>query len=252
MTWVVDIGNSSINWGACRDGCITKSQSFYRTELGMAEDLDGIWGSEPSPESIVCSCVAGEKIEQAFVTWCEQVWGIQPTMIRSTAQAFGVKNAYLQSDRLGSDRWSALIAVHQLLGEACCLVSCGTAMTIDVIEADGQHLGGLIMPGRRLMCESLSQGTAISIGESEGDNTTLFARNTADAINGGALYAMVATLDRIYDDVDQAMSSPVRRVITGGDAVDVLPLLRGDILHYPDLVLQGLAIIQKNSEPMSS
>jgi len=109
-------------------------------------------------------------------------------------------------------------------------------------------MGGLIIPGRRLMTDSLSSGTKVSIEGSEGDNTTLFARNTADAINGGVLYSIVATLDRVYHDVDQALGAPVHRVITGGDADDILPLLSGKIAHYPDLVLQGLAILGATRE----
>lgn len=248
MTWVIDIGNSSIKWAESSDGEIGKSHSFYRTELGVAEDLDGIWGNDESPGELICSCVAGQEFEQAMEQWCHLVWGIKPVFIRSTTQANRVTNAYQQCDRLGSDRWAALIAAHQLMDGPSCVVSCGTAMTIDVLEADGKHMGGLIMPGRRLMHEALSSGTQVSIEESEGDNTTLFARNTADAINGGVLYSIVATLDRVYHDVDQALGIPVNRVITGGDAEDILPLLSGQIDHYPDLVLQGLAIMNKTME----
>ena len=248
MTWVVDIGNSSIKWAECADGEVGKSHSFYRTAQGVAEDLDSIWGNDPSPEELICSCVAGQEFEQALEQWCHLVWGIKPVFIRSTAQANGVRNAYQQCDRLGSDRWAALVAAHQLISGPSCVISCGTAMTIDVLEADGQHMGGLIIPGRRLMTDSLSSGTKVSIEGSEGDNTTLFARNTADAINGGVLYSIVATLDRVYHDVDQALGASVHRVITGGDADDILPLLSGKIAHYPDLVLQGLAILGATRE----
>ena len=115
-------------------------------------------------------------------------------------------------------------------------------------QADGQHLGGLILPGKRLMRELLSGRTHMLVEESEGDNTTLFARNTADAINGGALYAVVATLDRVYSDVDQTLDEHVNRVITGGDAEDLLPLLQGEAIFLPDLVLQGLAIIYQSMQ----
>lgn len=246
MTWLVDIGNSSIKWADYKPGILAGSESFLRTQSGIAEDLDSIWGDALSPRQLICCSVAGEAFEQEFSQWCKQVWDLQPVFIRAVEQGFGVTNAYTHADRLGADRWVAMVAVHQLTPGASCVIDCGTATTIDVLQADGQHLGGLILPGLRLMADSLSARTQIIIEESEGDNTTLFARNTADAIHGGTLYAQVATLDRVYSDVEQALEMPVNRVITGGNASEILPLLSGEPQFMPDLVLQGLMIITES------
>lgn len=246
MTWLVDIGNSSIKWAEYTAGKLAESQTFLRTQLGIAEDLDSIWGNLQSPQQLICCSVAGEAFEQELMQWCQQVWELQPVFIRALEQGFGVTNAYTNTERLGADRWVAMVAAHQLVPGASCVIDCGTATTIDVLQADGQHLGGLIIPGLRLMAEALTTRTQIVIDESEGDNTTLFARNTADAIHGGALYALVATLDRVYNDVEQALEMPVKRIITGGDATEILPLLSGEHQFMPDLVLQGLMIIAES------
>ncbi len=248
MTWLIDIGNSSIKWAEYKPGELADSQSFTRTDSGVAEDLDSIWGNASSPQQLICCSVAGDAFEQELTQWCEQVWELQPVFIRAVEQGFGVSNAYTSADRLGADRWVAMVAAHQLVPGASCVIDCGTATTIDVLQADGQHLGGLILPGLRLMADSLSARTQVVIDESEGDNTTLFARNTADAIHGGALYAQVATLDRVYNDVEQALKMPVNRVITGGDATEILPLLSGEHRFMPNLVLQGLRIIAESMQ----
>jgi type III pantothenate kinase len=196
--------------------------------------------------------VAGEDFEQELAQWCQQVWELQPVFIRAAKQGFGVTSAYTHADRLGADRWVAMVAAQRQVRGASCVIDCGTATTIDVLQADGQHLGGLILPGLQLMAESLSTRTRIVVDETEGGNTTLFARNTADAIHGGALYAQVATLDRVYNDVEQALEMPVNRVITGGNAAEILPLLSGEHQHMPDLVLQGLMIIAESMQEANS
>jgi len=252
MTWLVDIGNSSIKWAEYKPNKLGESQAFLRTESGVGEDLDTIWGNADSPEHLLCCCVAGEEFEQLFSQWCQQVWGLQPEFVRSPEQGCGVTNAYLKPERLGSDRWAAMVAAHHLSAGASCVIDCGTAITIDVLQADGLHLGGLILPGLKLMADSLNTRTHVDIDESEGGNTTLFARNTADAIHGGALYAQVATLDRVYSDVEQSLNTPVNRVITGGDASRIISLLSGEHQFIPDLVLQGLAIILQNKSENDS
>ncbi len=246
MTWVVDIGNSSIKWARYEDGAIGESQSYLRSETTIEADLEAIWAGLESPGELLCTCVAGDKFELALSQWSQQAWGLAPHFMRASEQACGVRNAYTQPDRLGADRWAALIAAHRQMSGPSCIIDCGTAITIDVLQADGQHLGGLIMPGLKLMRESLSNRTHLQVEESEGDNTTLFARNTADAINGGALYAAVATLDRIYSDVDAALGEKVNKLITGGDAEDLMPLMKADVIRVPDLVLQGLAIYRQS------
>ena len=245
MTWYVDIGNSSIKWASLRAKKLTKAKYFQRTKAGHAEDLDDAWGNLSSPKEIICSCVAGEAFEQSMTTWCQQVWEITPVFIRATRQCQGVTNAYINPEQLGSDRWAAMIAAHQRNPKACCVIDCGTATTVDVVESDGQHLGGLIIPGKQLMADSLLTGTAISTNESEGDNSTLFARHTVDAIKGGALYSTIATIDRLYVDVATALGKPIEAVITGGAAAEILPLLNQKPTVESDLVLQGVRLIHQ-------
>lgn len=245
MTWYVDIGNSRIKWAPLKGKKLAAGKSYQRTTAGHAEDLDAAWGNLSAPKEVVCSCVAGEAFEQAMTTWCQQVWELTPVFIRATQQAMGVTNAYVEPEQLGADRWAAIIAAHQMNPKATCVIDCGTAMTVDVIESDGQHLGGLIIPGTQLMADSLFARTAMTAEDSEGDNTTLFARHTADAIKGGALYATIATVDRLYSDVAAALGKPIEAVITGGGAQEILPLLSLKPTYEPDLVLQGVRLIHQ-------
>ena len=71
------------------------------------------------------------------------------------------------------------------------------------------------------------------------------ASDTAGAVNGGTLYTAVATIDRVTADVAAELGGRMKRVITGGGAKELLPLLAAEYLHEPGLVLQGLAVIAR-------
>ena len=245
MSWVVDLGNTSLKCASSHEGVIDQSSAVVWQQEDITQTLDEVWGDLPAPAKIICSSVVSKKVNNEFSQWCNEVWGIEPQFIESPEKGCGVTNAYMDASFLGSDRWAGLVGAKHIIDKPCCIIDCGTATTIDVMQEDGQHLGGLILPGIALMRSSLLQGTSISIDGSEEGNSTLFARNTKDAIQGGGLYAMIATIDRVFQDVDVELGVEVSRVLTGGDAETLLPLLQGDIIYKPDLVLQGLAIIEK-------
>ena len=241
MILLVDIGNSSIKWSVMEHDRIGVGGSFAWSLPAMNENLDAHWLPLGVPERVICANVTGSKLEESVRSWCVRNWDKPLEFLGSSANACGVKNAYMVPERLGVDRWMALIAVHKEKGGPACIVDCGTAITIDVLDRGGKHLGGLILPGLSLMRTALLEHTSIKIDKSEEGNISLLARDTGDAINGGTLYSVIATLDRVMQDVETELGKRMRRIITGGDAERLLPLLQGKYQHEPDLVLRGMA-----------
>ena len=105
---------------------------------------------------------------------------------RSCREALGVTNGYHEPGRLGVDRWMGVLAGYQLAG-ASCTVDCGSAITVDFVLPGGRHLGGYILPGLRLMKESLKLGTRnVAIDpDSEADELLAPGRRTVEAVNHG-------------------------------------------------------------------
>jgi type III pantothenate kinase len=134
-----------------------------------------------------------------------------------------------------------MIAARALLGpQTCYVVDCGTAVTIDALAADGQHLGGVIVPGMRLMREALYRETR-QIPPEAGD-ARLFGQSTREGVWGGALYAVASAIDGITDRMS-ASHGPGARLLTGGATGVVLPHLQGDYRVEPDLIFTGLRVI---------
>jgi type III pantothenate kinase len=158
----------------------------------------------------------------------------------------GVTNGYRRPEQLGVDRLVAMVAAFDRVGGPVCVIDAGTAVTVDLVDASGQHLGGFILPGERLARESLLARTAIP-GDTEVESDALLGRDTATALRLGSRYAvsgLVAQLRALPALRDSLQGMKI--VVGGGDGARLLPLLPAGSVHLPDMVLHGLAVIARD------
>src|SRR5690606_11248398 len=125
-----------------------------------------------------------------------------------------------------------------------CIVSVGTAMTIDGVDRRGLHLGGVITPGPDLMASSLFSNTSdIAQRAQQGASTdALFADNTLGAVEQGATHALAALVERAVDVMQAQLGEAPVLIFTGGASSRVQPAVRRPGVVVPDLVLRGLAV----------
>ena len=219
------------------------SGRFIHRDKNFHALADQAWSELPAPAAVCIANVAGEALGTQLSGWIGQQWGITPVFITTTGQACGVTNAYTVPEHLGVDRWAALVGARHHGSGAVCIVDCGTAITVDLLAADGVHRGGLILPGVAMMQQMLQQDTAVANVPRKEEPAKLFAMGTEDAINSGALYMAVAAIDRIVADMTTGQGVPAEVVITGGDAGRIMTLLGCPVRHDPGLVLKGLAML---------
>ena len=158
MYLLIDAGNSRIKWlyGSSVPG-IVEAASYredWRTKLWRA------WHLLPEPKRIAMSSVKNDDIVDDVATIADDLWH-KPVHVftaqKETNHTLTV--AYEDATLLGSDRYLAMLGARGLTHEPLCVVGCGTAITLDVVDRDGQHLGGLILPGIRLAENALLQHT---------------------------------------------------------------------------------------------
>jgi len=243
MMLLLDAGNTSVKWGLCEGGNIAASGSFIYAGNDIDDLADRSWSALQTPAGVIIANVAGKELGRRLSGWIIKYWGITPVFVVATGQACGVTNAYTVPEHLGVDRWAALIGARQNGGGEVCIVDCGTAITLDMLGADGVHQGGLILPGVEMLQQVLLKNTALTNTSRTQEPASLFAVGTADAVNGGALYMAVAAIDRIVADMASALDAHPDVVITGGDARRILTLLACPARHDPELVLRGLAML---------
>lgn len=237
---LLDAGNSCLKWALSHDNVLSPVRRVtYSENLDFADQ----WGAMPAPQRILMVNVAGEDIAQNLRHWFRLHWQLPLEMVTATARACGVSNCYAEPGRLGGDRWAAMIAAHHRFRGAVCVIDCGTATTLDVVSAEGRHLGGLIVPGLELMQSALVDNTVAIAGRVEREDDGLLACSTLAAVGAGSLHASVGFIEHVRARLAGLLEGPLTSVICGGNAADLLPWLPAEIHHEPDLVLQGLNII---------
>jgi type III pantothenate kinase len=244
---LLDVGNSSVKWATERDGVLEGRGRFFHHDEGFSRSASRAWEGLPAPRVLAVANVAGAGMEREIAEWAEKAWNTTPCYIRVTKQAAGVTNAYREPDALGADRWAAIVAAHHATENPVCIIDCGTAITLDVVDAAGIHQGGLIAPGLDMMRRSLAKETAAigSVPAAAGGRRLLFARNTIDGVNSGVMHMAGALIDRVIGEAADGYGGNLDAVITGGDAERMLPLLRHPPRYDRDLVLKGVAILAR-------
>ncbi len=237
MILAVDAGNSRVKW-ALHDG-----RGFVRDGWVMHADIDALdaqWSSLPAPSAIVIANVAGEGIGQRLRKFSER-WKTAPRWAFSARSQAGVSNRYDEPSQLGIDRWAALIGARRFSSDPCVVVNAGTAMTVDALTAEGEFIGGIIVPGFDLMHESLAAHTARL--SAERGNFTSFPRTTRDAITSGAIQALCGAVERMRDAMLASGHQEPVLIISGGAGELVARHMDRPVRIIDKLVLEGLVQI---------
>lgn len=248
---LVDIGNTRIKWAMLIDGDLSPQQALAHRGEDAAGVVARMIVACEKPARILVSNVAGAELGERFAAAACASWGTQPEFARSAAQACGVRNAYPDPSKLGVDRWLAMLGAYALERSSACVVSVGTALTVDALAHDGRHLGGLIAPGPDLMIASLLEKTSDIAQRASGEqgHDTFFTANTRAAVESGSVHAASALIDRAYEECSHVVGGRPRLIVTGGARAHVLPHLRNEYAEYPDLVLRGLAALAAERAP---
>lgn len=242
-----DVGNTRLKWSVYEDGRFKRTGSVAHEKL-KREGYSVLTTRLPKRvDRILASNVAGA----TFATRLSGVIGLHCDadvhFAHTRRQAYGVTNSYRQPRRMGVDRWVAMIGAYADFHSALCIVDAGTAVTIDVVDRQGKHLGGQIIPGIGLLDDALRRETSdIPVTgrrpKAPGAGLDMFASDTGGAILNGSFNAICGAIERAVKRLRSASYRP-KVVLTGGDASRILQHLDGDPIHRPHLVLQGLAFM---------
>lgn len=238
MNLLIDMGNTRLKWAFTTAGQIIAGQPLDNSRIDR-DELVKLWAGVYRPRRVAVSCVSANHLLELVQSVARELWiDVDIIQVKAQAQAFGVINAYQEPEKLGVDRWLALVAVWQKYQSPACIVDCGTAITVDLLDAHGRHQGGLICPGLTLMKMSLSQGTN-ALALSETDHAFGLANYTEAAIYSGTLIAVVGLIRQVLEK----HLATTQLILTGGDAQIIATHLGVASIVEPDLVLRGLLCV---------
>lgn len=239
MIVCIDSGNSRIKWGV-HDGARWLAQgAVAHADVAGLSGLPVEW---PRPERVmlanVAGMVAGQRIRQQLASW-------QPLIVEAGARyrQCGITNLYDIPERLGVDRWCALVGAWRIRHLPTVVIMAGTATTIDTLDGNGYFTGGQILPGMGMMLDSLATGTA-ALPYAEGQYLAC-PRATADAIVTGVIDAQIGAIERAYSRLDRPEASCL---ISGGYAERLATHLALPHCVAQNLPLEGLLHMALNPE----
>ncbi|TGN38596.1 type III pantothenate kinase [Marinobacter confluentis] len=241
MRLLIDAGNTRLKWRLDQQGdVVTGGACLFDSRQ---------WLDELSPfgariESISVSTVISEARRSVLVSQLVDLSGAPISFYWAESLRGGLRNAYSDVEKMGADRWHAMYAAWQQGLDGFAVVDAGSAITVDYVTGDGDHLGGYILPGKQMMLRSLQQDAARigfeSIDAGAGDP----GRSTTECVQHGLVWLWEGLIRHLVADCERYRLQ--RIVCTGGDAVALLAAgLPGQ--HEPDLVLSGLAAIDSEA-----
>lgn len=241
---LVDLGNTRLKWAWL--GRSLKPGVMHAGGLPPLRAAD----------RVLAVSVASAAVRRKFVAEVRRQTGHAPFFVRSTTQAAGVHNGYREPWRLGADRWVALLGARPLAKDVL-VVDAGTAVTLDLLDAQGVHHGGFILPGLELMVASLFERTggirrraAVSGKSAASARATVklnkFGTTTREAVVQGALHAIAASVDGAVKKAGETLGRKPLVLLTGGDARQISRALCSRFELRPKLVLEGLARLFKD------
>lgn len=237
---LLDLGNTRLKWA------LAETQEDWPARGSASPDelqpLLAEWRQLAAPRRIVGCSVAAPELGTALDAFCRQTWDRGIDWIQVEREALGVRNRYRRLEQQGPDRWAAVLGARAAEpGQALVIASAGTALTVDALTADGRFLGGVIVPGYRMMKAALAAGTA-RLPDADG-NVHDFPTSTEDAIETGVQTALAGCVTAAFDRLVARGEEPML-LLSGGDAAVLAPWLeRLPCRQIDHLVLRGLAAL---------
>ena len=237
MILAIDAGNSRVKWGWHDGRGWHNLATVSLIEFSAANhDINPFAATHENPERILISNVAGDGAHQLLVNWTS-IFEAEPLWLKGETERCGVTSRYQRPEQLGADRWASLVGARGLHQGACLVVNAGTATTVDLLSAQGEFLGGLILPGVDLMRFVLHEHTGrLPLQEGRFERTP---RNTLDAIETGCRHAQAGAVERMY----RVAGAQAQCLVSGGAGLALIEQLDIPCQYVENLVLEGLARI---------
>ncbi|KQY49868.1 type III pantothenate kinase [Lysobacter sp. Root494] len=234
--WLFDLGNTRLKCAPLVDGKVGDVIALPHREADLADAL-----ARALPARIDAAYVASVANEHLRVALLQALTQrARRISLARTQKTFGDFHiAYAHPRKLGVDRFLAMLAAHARGDGAVLLCGVGTALTIDLVDAQGRHAGGRIAPSPTLMREVLhARAPQLPV---EGGHYADFAADTEDALASGCEGAALALIETSRQAAHRLLGQRPKLLVHGGGADDLVKKLPG-ATRVASLVLEGLAI----------
>jgi type III pantothenate kinase len=246
---VLDIGNTNVSVGVLKGTSVDRSFKFETSLLKSPKKIEGAlrkglaearWETKPLQAVYVCSVVPAlnaniKKIVRSF-------FKMDPIIVGEDVPV-PIINRYRIPHQVGQDRLVNAYAGLKLFGGGLIIVDFGTAITFDIVSKKAEYLGGLIVPGLRLMQEALHRKTALLPYVELAKPMEIIGKDTVSSIRAGIVFGVAGLCDGILLRLLKKECKGFKVIVTGGDAHLIKPYSAYLSCLEEHLVFKGLALI---------
>jgi len=251
---VVDVGNTQTHFGAYDGDELVEHWRFATVRESTSDELGAALrsllalrelGFEDIDASIVSSTVPVLRPE--WTAMAARYLGHAMPVVGPGVRT-GMPIRIDNPRELGADRLVNAVAAYDTVGGPVIVVDLGTALTFDIVSADGEYVGGIISPGVEISLEALTARAAAIPKIDLDPPRALIGKSTADAVRSGVVYGFASQVDGMITRLRAELGASTRAIATGGLAPAIVPFC--ETLDEIDdlLTLRGLRLIWERNQ----
>ncbi|MGH7171521.1 MAG: type III pantothenate kinase [Gemmataceae bacterium] len=237
---VVDVGNSRIKWGLCGSDAVRETCSLPPEDSAAWERQLRQW-QLPADGQWIVTGVHPPRREQ-LIDWLGRQG--QRVLMLDDPGFLPLRVRVARPDHVGIDRLFDAVAANRrrLAGVPAVVIDVGSAVTVDLLEAQGDFIGGAILPGPRLMAKSLHDYTALlPIVEPPSRAPPLPGTATIPAVEAGIFWAVAGGIAALLREYRSLCQCSLQVFLTGCDGPRFRRAIPG-ALYWPEMTLEGIRL----------
>ncbi|GAB6053656.1 type III pantothenate kinase [Magnetospira thiophila] len=251
MLLAIDSGNTNTVFAVFDDDHVERGEWRCATDANRTADEYGVWldrlmilkglSREDVDAAIIATVVPANLFNLRML--CRAYFQCEPIVVGAEDVDLGIQVLVDRPEEVGADRLINAIAAFQSWPEPQIIIDFGTATTFDVVDGDGNYLGGVIAPGINLSLEALHKAAAQLPRVAIGRPKRVIGKGTVEAMRSGIFWGYVGMIEGMVQRIQTEFGAPMRVVATGGlanlftEATDCIDAEDGD------LTMRGLLIL---------
>lgn len=240
---IFDVGNSRLKAALYDDGrpIVRVSLSGVQDSTQVVNVLESRFAPRETPDQcLVASVVRG--VDGVIREAVQQVWGLMPQVV-DTEMDLGIDVAVSRPDHVGIDRLLQASEAFRVCAGRVVVAAFGSALTVDLVTADGVFRGGTIAPGLGMGLRALQDETSLlpHVALQAPDSAT--GTDTVSCIRAGIVYGAAGAVERLFGEL--VPDGRATLVLTGGDAELIAPFINYPHRVEPDLVMHALVSLYR-------
>ena len=254
MILTIDIGNSNIVLGGVRDQEIvfearlrtepTKTSDQYCVDLKILMEVYGV-SNKDIEGTIIASVVP--QVLNSMRTAIQKLTGKVPLVVGPGLKT-GLNILLENPGQTGADLVVADVAALREHKPPLIIIDMGTATTMSVLDKNGAHIGGCIIPGVKISMDALTDRTALLPGLQLDQPKKAIGRNTIDAMRSGIMMGTACMLDGMVERMEAELGCKTTVIATGGIAKFIVPMCKTPMIYDKDLIIKGLAALYRDNK----